>query len=142
MKFFLVVFCAMLSLNLIAEEPPPPPQLPEYLSLLETIIRNSNVDYSELVVAILKDTTILDTLNFSILAEQVRTEKVFFDHIDTVKEENKIYYYRTSIFGKRRIAKAEKYDSRNLLIESSYFGDTRVSEKFFINNKKIQKCFL
>jgi hypothetical protein len=122
----------------------PSTALPEYLSLLNLIIKQNNVDYSELVVVILKDTTILDTLNFSTLIEQRKKEQdvrnAFFGRIDTVKKEKENYYYQTSIFGKRSIVKAEKYDSRNLLIESTYFGDdSLVSEKTFFkyNEKKM-----
>ena len=118
--------------------PPPPPVLPERLPLLVLIIERNVISLDDLEsIIIVKDTNILDTLNIPRLRERVNVNRILSGQIDTVKNENEVYYYRT-FWGRRSLVKAEKYNSQNLLIESIIFGDDSVisSKTFFDYNQK------
>lgn len=119
------------------EPPPPPPPLPpEHLSLFYQIKDKNEITELDSVI-VLKNT---DTVEIVCFLSQRRVqeqrqairESSFCCPIDTVRVNNKIYYYRQNHRGESRLIRAERFNSQNLLIESIRFGrDSLAVEKTF-----------
>ena len=114
--------------------PPPMPPMPtDHLPLFDLIVQANEITEFETVI-ILKNTNIVNTVSFARFQRQQNIRNNLSGNIDTVKVDNKIYYYRRNISEKRNLLKTERFNSQNLLIESIRFGsDSLISTKTFFD---------